>query len=199
MDFQERMSNTVWQRGVTDMRAVGANLRVAYKQGGVSSPIGASATMQNPNYAYENTANSSSNIFLQATQNEKTKAETVKTSEELNKVRVDIDNIEAGTALTLEKKYEVAENILRIREDAYLKIKQSEQVDSSISKMSEEERALTYKNNIAEIKDNFLKSAELKNVAKELGVSISVLTEIFNSLLTGSRQHLKEMRNYEDN
>lgn len=92
-DFQERMSNTAWQRGVADMRAAGLNPALAYEKGGASSPSGSTAHMENVLAGAQSSAGGAVNSYLQAQQvqasTDATRAQAQKTRAEANQLQLE--------------------------------------------------------------------------------------------------------------
>lgn len=65
IDFQREMSNTAYQRAVTDMQRAGLNPMLAYSQGGASTPSGAQMQVpQAPNIAASAVAGSQAGAQL---------------------------------------------------------------------------------------------------------------------------------------
>jgi len=111
--WEEKMSNTSWQRGVQDMKDAGLNPMLAFSQGGASTPNVSAATVQ-PKEALARSISSAGSNALLALQMQNTQANTDKTKADTKYVEAQTPGATATSAAAEERQQA---EIARIRED----------------------------------------------------------------------------------
>jgi hypothetical protein len=118
-DFQERMSNSAYQRAVSDMRKAGINPILAYKQGGAGTPSGAMYQPGNIGLAGAQAAAATGQAMLSSAQKEQVEKQLPLVMDKLRAEARLLDTKEQTEAqLTMIKE---AENALRrLDADAFM-------------------------------------------------------------------------------
>lgn len=153
MQFQERMSNTAYQRAVNDMSKAGLNPALAYSQGGASSPAGSSAHMENPDAAYGNFGRD------------------IASAVQLSMIKAQKENIEADTTLKTSTAAQAEANVALLRTT-------KERVGAEYDKIRQEVANLRTENDLRQFDRDKLKPLEAvykEYINKQTALQIPVM------------------------